>query len=188
MNAITPMKPWKTPLLKLLFFILGAVKPLQKDLKNLSFIHFARWVCIGRNAFPRLSKKQPPEELRYDYLLFFSNFNGTWNQYIDAFSAVLYKGLDAIWIWSEKYPGSRPVTAFKRYISLVQFDTDYYYNVYPHSATNDVKAALRVHEALTHFAQTSQSLSPAEFEKAWLAFQIAVAPDLGSPGIAPIGT
>jgi hypothetical protein len=188
MNAITPMKPWKTPILKAFFFILGIVKPLQKDLKNLSFIHFARWVSVGRNSFPHLSEQQPREDLKYDYLLFFSNFNGTWNQYIDAFSSVLYKGLDAIWFWSEKYPGSRPVTAFKRYISLVQFDTDYYYNVYPHSTTNDVKAALRVHGALTAFAQTSQSLSPAEFGKAWLELKAKVAPDLGSTGIAPEGT
>jgi hypothetical protein len=70
----------------------------------------------------------------------------------------------------------------------VQFDTDYYYNVYPYSATNDVKAALRVHDTLTKFAENSQSLSPAEFEKAWLAFQVIVAPDLGSTGIAPVGT
>jgi hypothetical protein len=188
LNAITPMKPWKTPILKLFFFALGAIKPLQNDLKNLSFIHFARWVVIGRNQFPRLSGKQPHEELRYDYLLFFSNFNGTWNQYIDAFSAVLSRGLDLIWRWSEKYPGSRPVTGFKRYISLVQFDTDYYYNVYPRAATNDVKAALRVQDALDQFARTSQSLPPADFEKAWLEFLVRVQPDLGSTGVAPIGT
>jgi hypothetical protein len=145
-------------------------------------------VVVRRNAFPRLSDSQPAEELTYDYLLFFSNFNGTWNQYIDAFSAVLYQGLDAIWFWSEKYPGSRPVTAFKRYITSVQFDTDYYYNVYPHAATNDVKAALRVDDALTEFARTSQSLSPAEFERAWLEFQVKVCPDLGATGIAPVGT
>ena len=54
------------------------------------------------------------EELRYDYLLFFSNFNGTWNQYIDAFSAVLYQGLNLIWMWSEKFPGSVPVTPVQR--------------------------------------------------------------------------
>jgi hypothetical protein len=42
MNAITPMKPWKTPILRVLFFVLGAIKPLQSGLKNLSFIHFAR--------------------------------------------------------------------------------------------------------------------------------------------------
>jgi hypothetical protein len=188
MNAITPMKPWKTPILKALFFLLDAIKPLQKDLKNLSFIHFARWVVIGRNRFPRLSDEQPPEDLRYDYLLFFSNFNGTWNQYIDAFSAVLSRGLNAIWIWSEKFPGSRPVTGFKRYISLVQIDTDYYYNVYPRAATNDVKAALRVQDALDEFARTSQSLSPDDFQKAWIDFLLRIQPDLGSTGVAPVGT
>jgi hypothetical protein len=188
MNAITPMKPWKTPILKLFFFVLGVVKPLQADLKNLSFIHFARWVIIGRNQFPHLSEKQPQENLRYDYLLFFSNFNGTWNQYIDAFSAVLSRGLNLIWRWSEKFPGSRPVTAFKRYITLVQIDTDYYYNVYPRAATNDVKAALRVQDAFDQFSRTSQSLSPADFEKAWLEFLVSVQADLGSTGVAPVGT
>ena len=188
LNAITPMKPWKTPILKLFFLLLGAVKPLQNDLKNLSFIHFARWVVIRRNQFPHLADKQPSEELRYDYLVFFSNFNGTWNQYIDAFSAVLSKGLDLIWRWSEKYPGSRPVTAFKRYIALVQFDTDYYYNVYPRASTNDVKAALRVQDELDRFADASQSLSPADFEKAWLEFLVRVQNDLGSTGVAPVGT
>jgi hypothetical protein len=188
MNAITPMKPWKTPLLKFLFFLLGSIKPLQNDLKNLSFIHFARWVVIRRHQFPRLSEKQPRESLRYDYLLFFSNFNGTWNQYIDAFSAVLSHGLNMVWRWSEKFPGSRPVTDFKRYITLVQFDTDYYYNVYPRASTNDVKAALRVQDALDQFAQSSQSLSPADFEKAWLEFLVQVQSDLGSTGVAPVGT
>jgi hypothetical protein len=188
MNAITPMKPWKTIILKIFFFVLGAFPPLQADLKNLSFIHFARWVVIKRKQFPHLSDQQPFEQLRYDYLLFFSNFNGTWNQYIDAFSAVLSNGLNLIWRWSEKFPGSVPVTAFKRYIALVQFDTDYYYNSYPRAATNDVKAALRVQDALDDFGKTSQSLSPMDFEKAWLEFLVRVQPDLGSTGIAPVGT
>jgi hypothetical protein len=188
MNAITPMKPWKTPILRIVFFILWHFPSLQKALKNLSFIHFARWVLVPRSSFPHLSSQQPAEELQYDYLLFFSNFNGTWNQYIDAFSSVLYQGLDLIWRWSVKYPGSRPVTSFKRYIAFVQFPTDYYYNVYPNSATNDVKAALRVQSALTDFANISRSLSPEEFEKAWLQFRVTVSPDLGSTGIAPVGT
>jgi hypothetical protein len=188
MNAITPMKPWKTPIVKLIFFLLGAIPPLQKDLKNLSFIHFARWVVIKRKKFPVLSEKQPRESLRYDYLLFFSNFNGTWNQYIDAFSAVLSNGLNLIWQWSEKYPGSRPVTDFKRYIALVQFDTDYYYNAYPRATTNDVKAALRTHDAVRDFAKKSQSISPAEFETAWLEFLVKVQGDLGARGVSPMGT
>src|SRR6266480_1610548 len=106
MNVITPMKPWKTWILRGLFFVLGHVKPLQNDLINLSFIEFARWVILPRRQFPFLGKGQVKEDLKYDYLLFFSNFNGTWNQYIDAFSAVLSRGLNMIWRWSEKFPGS----------------------------------------------------------------------------------
>jgi hypothetical protein len=188
MNAITPMEPWKTPVLRVLFLVLAAVKPLQAGLKNLSFIHFARWVIVGRDRFPHLSPQQPREDLHYDYLIFFSNFNGTWNQYIDAFSAVLSTGLNAIWRWSEKFPGSVPVTPFKGYINRLQFDTDYYYNAYPRATTNDVKAALRVQEALNDFARTSQTLSPTEFAKAYLEFLVRVQVDLGSTGMAPVGT
>src|SRR5438128_11837543 len=144
MNTISPMKPWKTWLLRGLFLLIRLFPRLNRGLPQLSFIHFARWVIVPRHAFPRLSKRQPKNDLRYDYLLFFSNFNGTWNQYIDAFSAVLSRGLNLIWMWSEKYPGSVPVTPFKQYITRVQFETDFYYTAYPHAATNDVKAAHRV--------------------------------------------
>jgi len=80
------------------------------------------------------------------------------------------------------------VTPFKIYIARVQFDTDYYYNAYPKSSTNDVKAANRVQDAVHDFEKASGSLSPAEFEKAYLDFVIRVQPDLGSTGVAPIGT
>ena len=48
MNVVTPMKVWKTWILRLLFFVLWNIKPLQKDLKDLSFIEFARWVIVPR--------------------------------------------------------------------------------------------------------------------------------------------
>jgi hypothetical protein len=187
MNAITPMKPWKTWILRGFFFLLGHIKPLRADLVNLSFIHFARWVVLPRRGFPHVHPNQPEEHLKYDYLLFFSNFNGTWNQYIDAFSAVLSKGLNLVWRWSEKFPGSVPVTPFKQYISRVQFETDFYYTAYPHAATNDVKAAHRVAEALAEFERKSAGMTPEEFDKAYLRFLIKVQCDLGSTGMAPVG-
>jgi hypothetical protein len=188
MTAITPMKPWKTPILRLVFFILGHVKPLQKKLVDLSFIHFARWVVVPRRGFPRLAESQPEEHLTYDYLLFFSNFNGTWNQYIDAFADVLADGLNLIWRWSDKFPGARPVTAFKRYIALVQFDTDYYYTAYPRATTNDVKAAHRVCSALEDLGRNSKEMTPAQFNGAYLQFLMKVQKDLGATGIGPVGT
>ena len=186
MNAITPMKPWKTPLLRLVFFLLGAIPPLQNDLKNLSFIHFARWVIIPHTKFPVLSEKQPRENLRYDYLLFFSNFNGTWNQYIDAFSAVLSQRLNLVWRWSEKFPGSLPVTLFKQYIAHVQFDTDYYYVAYPHATANDVKSAHIVQTALDKLSEVAAQCTPEQFADAYLNFLLQVQTHLGETGEAPV--
>ncbi|HEV2711148.1 MAG TPA: hypothetical protein VGU67_13115 [Edaphobacter sp.] len=185
LNAITPMKPWKTWILRMFFFVLGHVKPLQADLINLSFIQFARWVILPRDRFPFLGQTQRREALKYDYLLFFSNFNGTWNQYIDAFSAVLSRGLNLVWRWSEKFPGSVPVTPFKQYIARVQFDTDYYYTAYPQATANDVKSAHVVQDALTAFSKRVETQTPEQFREAYLQFVIAVQSHLGSTGEAP---
>jgi len=186
MNVITPMKPWKTPILRLLFWALWNIKPLQNDLINLSFIEFARWVVIPRNSFPHPLPGQARESLKYDYLLFFSNFNGTWNQYIDAFSAVLSRGLNMIWYWSEKFPGSVPVTPFKEYIARVQFDTDYYYTAYPDATANDLKSAHAVQAALDTLSQEAQQCTPQQFSEAYLQFVLQVQSHLGATGQAPV--
>lgn len=186
MNAITPMKPWKTGILRTAFFVLWHVKPLQNDLIDLSFIEFARWVIVPRDRFPFVGKGQLKEKLQYDYLLFFSNFNGTWNQYIDAFSAVLSKGLNLIWRWSEKFPGSVPVTLFKEYIARVQFDTDYYYTSYPHATANDVKSAHIVQSSLDSLAARAGNYNPQQFADAYLEFVLQVQAHLGETGEAPI--
>jgi len=188
MNTVSPMKPWKTYILRLFFFIWRHYKPLGDGLVQLSFIHFARLVIVPRCAFPRLSEQQPKDDLQYDYLFFFSNFNGTWNQYIDAFSAVLFFGLNNIWRWSEKFPGSVPVTPFKSFIVRGQVETDYYYTAYPHATTNDVKAAHRVQAALGDFARQMEGMPPAKFADAYLQFLVKVQGDLGETGEAPVGT
>ncbi len=185
LNVITPMKPWKTWILRAAFFVLGHVKPLQNDLINLSFIEFARWVIIPRRAFPFLGKGQQREDLKYDYLLFFSNFNGTWNQYIDAFSAVLSRGLNLIWRWSEKFPGSVPVTPFKEYIARVQFDTDYYYTAYPHATANDLKSAHIVQGSFDSLSAVAVQATPGQFADAYLQFVLQVQAHLGETGEAP---
>src|SRR3954453_4818292 len=186
MNAITPMKPWKTWILRGFFFLLGHVKSLGQDLVDLSFIEFARWVVLPRKGFPFLGDSQVKEDLRYDYLLFFSNFNGTWNQYIDPFSAVLSKGLNLVWRWSEKFPGSVPVTLFKEYIARVQFDTDYYYTAYPHATANDIKSAHIVQSSLNQLVLVAEQCDPQQFADAYLRFVLQVQRHIGETGEAPL--
>jgi hypothetical protein len=159
---------------------------LGQDLVDLSFIEFARWVVLPRKGFPFLGNGQEKENLKYDYLLFFSNFNGTWNQYIDAFSAVLGYGLNLVWRWSEKFPGAVPVTLIKEYIARVQFDTDYYYTAYPHATANDVKSAHIVQSSLDQLALISEQCNPQQFADAYLRFVLQVQAHLGETGEAPL--
>ncbi len=116
-------------------------------------------------------------------MLFCSNFNGTWDQYIDAFADGIPSGLDLLWISSTKYPHSIPITPFKNYIRANQIDTDYYYNSVPGAAQRDVKAALRVRRAILALASRHGSLTPADFRKLYVAALIGVPNDATPVGI-----
>ena len=123
MTAFTPIKPWTRWINRLvMWYATTCIGPNDdSDLKKLSFIHFARWVIVPRDTLRKAWPLQAGEPLHYDYMFFESNFNGTWEQYIDAFSDVLPTGLNVIWYWSVRFPGSRPTTPFKMYIINTRF-------------------------------------------------------------------
>ncbi len=74
MNVVTPMH-WYTTWLNRFFFWAGGLSPsLVSGLLTLSLIHYARWVIINPGQFPKLSPDQPEEDLKYHYMIFFSNF------------------------------------------------------------------------------------------------------------------
>lgn len=181
----TPMVSWKTPILRTVFWVIGKLgvpKRDQENLRNLSFIHFARWVVVPKGGWPRLAAEQPRESLHYDYLLFCSNFNGSWEQYIDAFSEVIPGGMNNIWRWSTGYPGSRPITPFLSYIARNQYDNDYYYSATPGATTSDIRHALELRTRLDAFIAASATLSPGQFEAAFTTFLASVQGGLASTG------
>lgn len=195
MNVITPMRPYLTWINRFTFRLSRALPASLQGLLGLSIIHFARWAIIKRNQWPDLG--QGKQRLRNDYMLFCSNFNGTWDQYIDAFADGIPSGLDLLWISSTKYPHSIPITPFKNYIRANQIDTDYYYNAVPGSAQRDVKAALRIRRAILALAAKHRSLTPAQFQKLYIATlvgapndaaQVGIQNDLRSQGYAPVAS
>lgn len=186
MNVVTPMRPWKTWINRFVFMVARTQPQQLGGLLGLSIIHFARWVLITRKQWPDLGQGRP--QLRNDYMLFVSNFNGTWDQYIDAFSDGIPNGLDLFWYSSTKYPGSIPITPFKNYIRANQVDTDYYYNATPGAAQRDIKAALRFWAVLDRLAQQHAELPPAAFAEAYRLALIEVQNDLASAGFAPIAS
>jgi hypothetical protein len=126
MNVLTPSPPGRTWINRLIFMVSRGRPATLGGLLGLSLIHFARWVIVRRGDWPDLG--QGPQRLKYDYMIFCSNFNGTWDQYIDAFSDGIPNGLNLFWYSATKYPKSIPITPFKSYISHNQLDTGYYYN------------------------------------------------------------
>jgi hypothetical protein len=166
--------------------IARALPASLSGLLGLSIIHFARWVFIRQRDWPDLG--QPKSDLANDYMLFVSNFNGTWDQYIDAFADGIPSGLDLFWYASTKYPHSIPITPFKDYIRANQIDTDYYYNATPGAAQRDIKAALRVRAKLIELTGQHAKLSPAAFAETYRTALVMVQNDLGTHGLAPVAS
>jgi hypothetical protein len=188
MNLLTPI--WKPRVLfnKLIFWAVGTryFKPRLNGLLTLSMIHYARWVILTARDFPRLSEKQPRETLRYGYMLFFSNFNGSWEQYVDSFSAAIPKGLDLLWWQNVGWPKSVPEQPFHRYVEFNQIWTDYYYSAYPMAASNDVKAAQRVKRALTTLIDETANVDPTAFQQRYFAMLKELQGDLSQMAASPI--
>ncbi len=188
MNVLTPSKPRLTWVNRLLFMVSRGQPAQLKGLLGLSIIHFARWVFVRPQDWPVFDPKIERPEIKNDYMLFCSNFNGTWDQYIDAFSDGIPNGLNLFWWSATKYPLSIPITAFKKYIVHNQIDTGYYYNATPGSAQRDIKAALRVREAVLELESLHATQDPQEFAASYRAALGRVQNYLGDPGYGPVAS
>jgi hypothetical protein len=87
------------------------------SLIGISTIHFVRWLLLddGRR------------------LMMVSDYDGSWESYIDEFAELILSGLDAIWETSYGYPpdGARDLPAFKRFLRSHQVPSEVFYSAYP---------------------------------------------------------
>lgn len=186
MNVLTPVPPARTWIQNAIFMLIRVLPSTLSGLMGLKLIHFARWVIIKRDQWPDLG--QGKQVLENDYMLFMSNFNGTWDQYIDAFSDGIPSGLDLFWYASTKYPHSLPISVFKNYITANQINTNYYYNATPGAAARDIQAALRVRSEMLALEQIHRAGDAAAFARAYRGALGRLANSLASPGYAPIAS
>lgn len=183
MTVITPVRPRWRPLV---WAILAVFRHLKLAVvKQLAFIHFARWLLVKRGGLPHLAPEQPVERLDDDWFVFTTNFNGPWDQYIDAFGMVggVRGGLDWLWWTSRGFPGAWPMRPFKRYIRYFEYPLDLYYNAYPGASVRDIACALALAPRLDAFlAANPAGEDDAAFARRWRAFLDEVAPLLGDVG------
>jgi len=139
LTALTPITPGRRAQLQQVLAMLreriasGGPTPLDE----IGTVHFARWVVL-------------PDDQDGGQLLFTSNFDGPWDDYIEDFAAQSAESFDAIYSNCEGWPerGARDVDAFKAYVRKHEFPADVYYRAYPMATVPQVKAGLKLKDAL----------------------------------------
>lgn len=179
MTVFSPVRPtWRPPggvlWLGLVFTFARTFTDRTSTIRELSFIHFARWAVVWQLP----DHGQPRDRLRQPLLMFESNYNCTFDQYIDAFSSILGRGMSAIWGTSYGFPGPVPVAPFKRYIRGNEFCADHYYSAYPTATTTMVKSAIALRQPLRAFTIRAATLSPDAFQQEYREFLTDVQADL----------
>lgn len=156
---------WWGPLwLPLFFLFIRRGRNSLKELKQLSFIHAARWSLVRRLP---ANGAQPEQKLRYPHLYFESNFNGGWEEYIDAFSYVLTLGMWAFWGSSYGFPNALPAGPFKEYIRRNEYTANHYYSAYPEATATTVLGALELAPKVAELQRRAPGMSPESFKAAW---------------------
>ncbi len=87
------------------------------SLLGISTIHFVTWLVIDEGR----------------RLVMVSDYDGSWENYIDEFAEMILSGLDAIWETSYGYPpdGARDLPAFKRFLRSHQVPAEIFFSAYP---------------------------------------------------------
>jgi len=166
LTAFTTVKWWGRAWLPILFLYARLFPRSGGTLARLSFIHFARWTIV---------RGIPPSggaRLRYAHLFFESNFNGGWEEYIDAFSYILTRGMTLFWGSSYGFPKPLPTRPFKDYIKANELEASHFYSAYPEATTTMVRAALELDERLAALRADVAGLDADEFGAAWRSFLI----------------
>jgi len=134
----------------------------QKHILQFDFIHYVRWVHV---------RKLPDgQTLKHAHLFFESNFDGPWQDYIDAFAYVIPRDIRFVWGRGFNFPGPPPAEPLKAWIARNSMEGGHYYCAYPHASTRMVKGALVVRDAFQKLLADAERQSPEEFKAAYERF------------------
>jgi hypothetical protein len=146
LTVVAPIKRGLLPRLILRLVLFAGALSVQKawgSLSGITSIHFARWMILdgGRT------------------LLFESNYNGSWESYIDEFVDVSSAGLNAIWANCIGFParGCRDIESFKDVIRKHQHPALMFYCAYPASTVKNVIADHCIGRAFKSFLDSGDA-------------------------------
>lgn len=120
--------------------VLASVCYVNGHLGGITSIHFARWVIVR-------DRRKVPRAKRRDRLLFFSNYDGSWESYLGEFIDRASNGLTAIWSNTEGFPrtnfllwaGATDEERFKQWTRDHQLVTQVWWSGVPLSTVQNVR-------------------------------------------------
>ena len=172
LTAIGPLAPGPRYWLLLLAFwarrrITFYRNAKARDLRRLSFVHFARWVLItDLPAADGTTRRR----LRPIYMYFESNFNGGFEEYIDAFADILTPAMKVLFGAAYNFPGPQPAGPFKAFIRRHDYEAEHFYSAYEKTTATDVGRALKVAEEFERLRQDTAGCTPEAFARRWRGF------------------
>ena len=167
-TVFSAVKPLGRVWLPLVFWFATTFPKSSGTLARLSFIHFARWSLVRKIPFNGPPQRQ--EKLNYPHLFFESNFNGGWEEYIDAFSHILTRGMKFFWGTSYGFPQPLPTGPFKTYIKRNEIVASHFYSAYPEATTTMILSALELAPKLDAFKARTRNMSGEAFAEQWRLF------------------
>ena len=164
LTVLSTTRSWGLLELPLFFLVIRLGRRSLDTLRRLSFIHAARWSVVRR--LPANGDREEVR-LRYPRLYFESNFNGGWEEYIDAFSYTLTLGMWGFWGSSYGFPWALPPSPFKDYIRAHEYVAGHYYSAYPDATATTVLSALDLAPKVKTLRQQARAMSDDQFATAW---------------------
>ena len=165
MTLWTPVRWWGVPLLRSGLFVIRHTGLTLRLLRKLSFIDYARWSLV--KEFPRVGEPQGKDPRRRHHMMFESNFNGTWNQYIEAFAQVIPLNIKLFWGSSINFPGPRRTGPLLAWVHRHHFEVQYFDTAVDTATATMVVSALELEEKLRAFARDSEGLDAEAFQEGY---------------------
>ena len=118
--------------------VLARVVFVEGSLGGITSIHFARWVIL-RDRRPNVARRR-------HRLLFFSNYDGSWESYLGEFIDRAARGLTGVWSNTKDFPRTRNLVgagaldeeAFKQWTRDHQIPTQVWWSGVPDSTVQNV--------------------------------------------------
>lgn len=131
LTLVTDVRPEYLPRLRAVLALIdlyGRRLSTPGSLVGISTIHTVRWVIIDGGQ----------------RLLMVSNYDGTWENYIDEFAEMILSGLDALWTSDPLFPraGAQDVAALKQFLRAQQAPANVFYSAYPTASVLNLKLNL----------------------------------------------